>query len=293
MNGIITILLILENSLYLLFYLKTRRTFIRRFSEVPYGTKRQQWSVAFFWLLHLLRLPSRFPSWFLAIRRKVMVIYRCSADEADGLARWIMAEIMLLSFLVHDVTLLLAVVDGSSFSYAGIGLLLSAAVPFGRYRDLEHKWTGIKRSIVLELPDLLDKLTLLVNAGETVQGAIVRCADRKAGPASSRLYQELAQTRQEIANRVPFHRAMEDFSKRCSVQEVSIFTTTILMNYRRGGDELVAAFRELSRELWEKRKALARMTGEEASSKLVFPMIIIFIVVMVVIASPAVMIMSP
>ncbi|MEB3102690.1 type II secretion system F family protein [Paenibacillaceae bacterium T2] len=222
-----------------------------------------------------------------------MVIHRCSLDEADGIAKWMMAETMLLSFLVHDLTLLLAVVDGSSLTYAGMGLLLSVIIPYGKYRDLEHKWIEIKRSIVLDLPELLDKLTLLVNAGETVQGAIARCAERRAGRTTTRLYQELAQTRQELANRISFHRAMEDFSKRCSAQEVSIFTTTILMNYRRGGDELVAALRELSRDLWEKRKAAARIAGEEASSKLVFPMIIIFIVVMVVIVSPAVMIMSP
>jgi tight adherence protein C len=66
----------------------------------------------------------------------------------------------------------------------------------------------------------------------------------------------------------------------------------VLLNYRRGGDDFVVALRELTRNLWEKRKALARTMGEEASSKLVFPMVITFGIVMVIVATPAILIMG-
>lgn len=71
-----------------------------------------------------------------------------------------------------------------------------------------------------------------------------------------------------------------------------MFTTTLLLNHKRGGEELVLSLRELSVILWDKRKALARTLGEEASSKLVFPMVLIFFIVMVIVASPALMMMS-
>jgi tight adherence protein C len=66
----------------------------------------------------------------------------------------------------------------------------------------------------------------------------------------------------------------------------------LLLNYKRGGDDLVVALRTLSKELWDKRKALSRTLGEEASTKLVFPMVIVFVIVLVVIASPAIMLMN-
>jgi len=73
------------------------------------------------------------------------------------------------------------------------------------------------------------------------------------------------------------------------MQEVSIFATTVLLNYRRGGTDFVTALNRLSQELWQKRISLSRTLGEQASSKLVFPMVLIFIVVLIIIATPAIM----
>jgi len=61
----------------------------------------------------------------------------------------------------------------------------------------------------------------------------------------------------------------------------------MLLNYRRGGDKLVLSLKELTYTLWEKRKAIARTRGEEASSKLIFPVVGIFVVLMILVASPA------
>ena len=90
----------------------------------------------------------------------------------------------------------------------------------------------------------------------------------------------------------PFQQAFEQFNKRCGVQEVSIFTTTVLLNFRRGGNDFVLALRDLSRVLWEKRKAIARTRGEQASSKLVLPMVVIFMIVIVLLGAPAFMMMN-
>ncbi|UUZ86902.1 type II secretion system F family protein [Paenibacillus sp. P26] len=137
----------------------------------------------------------------------------------------------------------------------------------------------------------MNELTLLVNAGETVQQALTRSVEAK-GPESGPLLAELTTAVQALKMNASFSKVMEDFSKRCALQEVSLFTTTLLLNYRRGGEELVMSLRELSVTLWDKRKALARTLGEEASSKLVFPMVLIFFVVMVMVAAPALMMMS-
>ena len=130
-----------------------------------------------------------------------------------------------------------------------------------------------------------------MNAGENVQKAIIRCVKQKKNPEISPLYKELLQVVTELENNFSFHQVLEDFSKRCRVQEVTIFTTTILLNYRRGGSEFVTALRSLSNELWEKRKTLTRTLGEQASSKLVFPMVLVFLVVLLIIGAPALMFM--
>ncbi|MUT68066.1 type II secretion system F family protein [Paenibacillus sp. NEAU-GSW1] len=148
-----------------------------------------------------------------------------------------------------------------------------------------------KQLIILELPELLSKLMLLVGAGETVQQAFARCMEGK-DPHSHPLYNEWSKVVYALRMGDPFSAAAERFNRSCSVQEVSVFTTVLLLNYRRGGEHFVLALRELSYTLWEKRKAVARTRGEEASSKLVFPLVGILLVLMVFVASPAMLLMS-
>ncbi|RXZ84750.1 type II secretion protein F [Paenibacillaceae bacterium] len=169
-----------------------------------------------------------------------------------------------------------------------IGAVLALLLPVAKLRDLRQQVERRRQDILLALPDLLSKLMLLVGAGETVTRALLRCAspaadEERRGP----LQLELQKTCNELANGEAFHHALESFSKRCAVQEVSIFTVTLLLNYRRGGERFVLSLRDLSYTLWEKRKAVARARGEEASSKLVFPLVALFFIMMVLVGAPA------
>jgi tight adherence protein C len=85
--------------------------------------------------------------------------------------------------------------------------------------------------------------------------------------------------------------AMEEFGRRCGVPEAQLFSAVLLVNIRRGGDMLVPALQDLARQLWEKRKAAARTLGEQASSRLTFPLAVIFLLIMVLTGAPALMLM--
>ncbi|CAM4484238.1 tight adherence protein C [Paenibacillus endophyticus] len=184
-----------------------------------------------------------------------------------------------LSFLGQEPLLL---VVGAIF---GIVLALRPFVEAGR--KVEQR----KQQMIIELPGMLSKLMLLVGAGETVQQALARSLEGKQVNLHP-LYKEWSEAVSMLQNGQSFNTAMERFNRRCSVQEVSVFTTVLLLNYRRGGEHFVLALRELSYTLWEKRKAIARSRGEEASSKLVFPLVGILLVLMILVAAPAVLLMS-
>jgi tight adherence protein C len=85
--------------------------------------------------------------------------------------------------------------------------------------------------------------------------------------------------------------ALEEMGRRCAVPEVKLFATTLLINARRGGEAFVPALRELTRQMWEKRKAIARMLGEQASSRLAFPLAIVFLLIMVLVGAPTIIMM--
>ncbi|WP_139996334.1 type II secretion system F family protein [Paenibacillus paridis] len=173
----------------------------------------------------------------------------------------------------------------------GVGVVFGIVLTIRPFVEAGRRVDQRKQQIITELPDMLSKLMLLVGAGETVQQALARCLEGKDSDRHP-LYKEWRDAVMSLRNGQAFSSAMERFNRRCSVQEVSIFTTVLLLNYRRGGEHFVLALRELSYTLWEKRKAIARSRGEEASSKLVFPLVGILLVLMILVASPAVLLMS-
>lgn len=173
-----------------------------------------------------------------------------------------------------------------------LAVFIGIIIPAAKWRDTGSKVKRRKQDILLALPEVLSKLMLLLGAGETVQRALIRCTERPEDNGTGPLANELRKANEAIRNGESFGAAMEAFSRRCAVQEVSLFTTTLLLNYRRGGDRLVLSLQELSYTLWEKRKSVARSRGEESSSKLVFPLAGVFLILMVLVAAPAVLMMA-
>lgn len=245
-------------------------------------------------LLDKFDIMEKFSDQIQIIHEKIIRLY--GSLEGTSYTRMFLAQAVSAMLVVPFIVTMLAAIAHKGPIAAVIGLILGPLVAWLLVEELDKKIMTRENAIIMELPEFLNKLVLLVNAGETVQEALKRSVQSKLKQYQETntkklnpIYAELQKVLVELQNNRSFQETMEDFNKRCAVHEVSIFTSTVLLNYRRGGGDFAAALKELSRTLWEKRIAVAKILGEEASSKLVFPMIGIFIVVLVVIASPAVM----
>lgn len=171
--------------------------------------------------------------------------------------------------------------------YAVFCALLAAAALWLPDRELHEKVRKRRLAIQLEFPDFVNKLTLLVNAGLPVARAWERIA---AGSVKDTpLYAELRLTLQDIKSGKPEHRAYEEFAKRCRTHEITRFTTVILQNLRKGNSELVPILRVFTNDCWEMRKNTAKRYGEEASTKLLFPMMLMFVAILLIVGTPAVL----
>ncbi|WP_135551004.1 type II secretion system F family protein [Paenibacillus cymbidii] len=249
-------------------------------------------------------LQRRFPQLAAKIHVKAAALYgSAQAHERTKqvFASALAAEIGMLAFGSA-----LGALSGDWMTPVMAAGVLTVVIPVAAVKRLDRLIARKRRSMLLELPEFLNKLTLLVGAGDTVQAAIGRCVAkriRESGVGAGAdapgqavrltpLYRELGAIVQALDNRQSLAQALEEMCKRCGMAEVSTFATTVLLNYRRGGNDFVYALGELSRAMWEKRKAMSRTLGEEASAKLVVPMVIIFIVVMIVVAAPAVLMMN-
>ena len=213
----------------------------------------------------------------------------CSNERLAGWA----AQTIGLSYLTLLLAGLLGALSGSGAEMAVLGGIVAALLPLLRAREIGKRVEERRRMIVLELPELLSRLLLLVNAGENVLRALEKCLHRRKGAAAEHpLYLELSHALESLKRGETYAWAMEEFGRRCAVPEAKLFATTVIMNSRRGGGTFVASLQELSRTLWERRKAMARTLGEQASSKMAFPLAIIFLLILVLVGAPSLLMMS-
>lgn len=256
--------------------------------EYPF---RLKWLAPFScYVIDKLKLMERYPSFTSKVHHKCLILYGRNLSSLGS--KWFMAELISTSILCLIGVILLAILAGGDGSVLAFGLIIAVGAPVLMVRDLDTQIRKKHTMMILELPEFLSTIVLLVNAGETVNRAWIRCVQSKPHLADSPLYKELLVAVHELEMNVSFTKVLEDFSKRCALHEVSLFTSTLGLNYKRGGHDFVNALQSLSLELWQKRKSVSRTLGEEASSKLVFPMVLIFVVVMVIVASPALLMMK-
>lgn len=260
-------------------------------SIVPAHRNRwDRFTPAFLWLLDRLRLWKQASSWTVRLHH----LHTALSGPAHSLTETKLsaARMALCGYgcIVWFTTLGCLADDQGETAF--LGLIGAALSPFLQLRILQKRLLMRRRSMLLDLPELVNQVLLLTNAGETVQQSLLTIVGKNTDSRDRPLLNELRLAAGELKLNVSLSKALDDMQKRCGLQEVSLFVSTVLLNYKRGGDDLSVALRTLAKELWEKRKALTRTMGEEASSKLVFPMVLIFAAVLVIVASPAVMLMN-
>jgi len=153
--------------------------------------------------------------------------------------------------------------------------------------ELDKQIKERRMSIQIDFPDFINKLTLLINAGMTVGRAWEKIVEdnKKETP----LYEELSIAQADIRGGKSEHQAFEDFAKRCKTPEITRFIAVVLQNLRKGSSELVSILRLQAAESWEMRKNIAKRIGEEASTKLLFPMMIMFLAILIIVIIPAIL----
>lgn len=157
--------------------------------------------------------------------------------------------------------------------------------------DYELKKAQKKRilSIELEFPEFLTKLILLLSAGMTSQRAMQKIVhDRKR---VTPLYYEFGRLFCEMEAGKSVFAAFESLAGRCKNPEITRFVTLMLQNMRKGNKELVPILQLQAQDCWEKRKHKARRLGEEASTKLLLPMMLMFIAIILIVMTPAILAM--
>lgn len=213
------------------------------------------------------------------LRKELSVLY--GDKYAEYYIRVIYAQKVTLSF-----TLLLLAAPLYGFAndiLASLVIVMFAGLAFYYFGTLtETKIMKRSEELLLDFSNVVSKLALLTNAGMILREAW----EEVAYTGESTLYKEMQTAVDEMHNGVSEIDAMFNFGSRCIIPEIKKFTSTIVQGMVKGNSELIIMLQEQSKEVWALKKQNVRRQGEKASSKLMIPMMLMFIGILIMVIVP-------
>ncbi len=204
---------------------------------------------------------------------------RLDAAGMPGVEPEAVLGLKLLPAAAICVLLLIATALGSTPSRGAL-LAAAAAAALGFLAPdlvIRQRQAARQKAIQLALPDLLDMLTISVEAGLGFDAALAKLVQNSSGP----LAEEFARMLGEIQAGLPRADAFKRLSERCSVPEVATFASSIVQADV-FGVSIAGVLRTQATELRTKRRQRAEEQAQKAPVKMVLP------VTMIIILGPAI-----
>ena len=200
------------------------------------------------------------------------------------------ADFQALRYGAAVVMFVLGLLVGLLF-HSPVGLVVSAAVGamigfFAPPYYISSKVTARRKEIQLALPDVMDLLTIAVEAGLGFDAAVQRVTDK----FDNALADEFKTVLQEVRLGRPRLDALDEMGRRCGVEDLHNFTQAVIQSEQMGVG-LAKILRLQSEEMRRKRRQRAEELAAQASLKMMLPMVgCIFPTLWLILLGPAVLI---
>ena len=138
-----------------------------------------------------------------------------------------------------------------------------------------------------EYPVFLNQLVLLLGAGMTMKAAFRHMAEKNE-KKSNYLYQEIQVTLRQLNSGISEREAYSELGERIKMARYRKLFSMVVQNMSMGTKDLFRSLEQEEHAALEHRKEKARQLGETASTKLLFPMILLLVTVMLILLVPAI-----
>lgn len=164
--------------------------------------------------------------------------------------------------------------------YMGISIFCAYIIPVGFLdRLVRQRQERIRRSV----PDALDLLVVCVEAGISLDAAILRVA-REIRLAHTDLAHELAVVNRKTNAGIPRDAALRGLWQRTGVEEIRALVSSMIQS-EKWGTSVATVLRVSAETLRRKRRQVAEKKAKQAPLKMTFPLVLfilpaLFIVIM-------------
>lgn len=190
------------------------------------------------------------------------------------------AETITLVHLFLTMTLLCAVVFNSMQGMVLIiGLLMTMAVGNYCYTYMSNKLKERTKNCEQELPEVVSSMAILINSGMILKEAWNVVSESRDGD----FYQLMRKARYNMENGFSDADAIYLFGKESNSVEIKKFVSSLLQSMEKGGGEIATFMANQSKELWSTKRQKMLQEGEKAATKLLIPIVLMFLGIMIII----------
>ena len=154
------------------------------------------------------------------------------------------------------------------------------------YSDLHKAGQKRNQELMQAYPSFVDLLSLYMGAGLTVKGALLKIVTMTD---SRILSEEINYTLNEIRSGIPETEGYYRLGNRLELPVYLKMMTLLSQNIRKGTRDILNMLAEEELSALQLKRELAKKKGEEAGTRLLFPMILQLGVVMIIVIAPALM----
>lgn len=243
-----------------------------------------------FGLMRILRIKRYQSRLFEIFRRRFN-----SIEKTENYYRAILSNLISACVLIFDGNMAFIMAYAFKYGYSSDLLLLVImcfgeifAIAYGQYKQVLNYENKRAESILTELANVVNKISILQASGLPMESIILRIAEENDDDQNP-IYKEFRIVAGDIANGKGAVKAMQSMNQRVRRPEMSRFTSAIIQNLTHGTEDCSQTLLNLSNEMWKIRRGMDKKKGQFIKEMMLIPTLVCFGIVMIMVIAPAFM----
>ena len=216
------------------------------------------------------------------LKSQAVLLYEPQYAEYYASTVWCQT-VSLVHFFLTITFLLAGLMYGSRGFILFVGIAISAFAGYFFMTQMKSNLTERTEKCEAQLPEVVSTMAILVNSGMVLKDAWALVAEKSEGEFSDLMKIAV----ENMKNGYSDAEAIFLFGKASNSGEIKKFVSALLQSMEKGGAELSIFLANQSSELWKIKRQHMLQEGEKAATKLLAPIVLIFIGVIIIVITAA------
>ena len=206
----------------------------------------------------------------------------------------ITSPILSLPKQINNTDIKISYKEKQNFTFLiilALSIIITILLPLNDKSKKNDKKKKRLKILQNEYYSFVTKIAIYFGAGETIKNALIRIntlSKYSTNKIESPLSKELEISIRKMDNGISEDIALSDLSNRIGLRQYTKLFNILEQNRKNGSNDVRIALNNELSDAFKERKLNAKILGEEAQTKLIFPLIMMLGIVLVIIMVPAI-----